>query len=191
MTPRDADPEDKDRRPKSPFDEFFRGMGLDPREFDRLFDDMQRSLQEAFRNMGGIEPGRPYVHGFSFKIGPDGKPQISEFGNRPQRPSKGAARPVFSEEREPVTDLIEEAKQISVTMELPGIDKKDIDIRVAEHELEIHVDTPHRKYYKSLKLPAPVKPTTTKATYKNGVLDVVVEKERPPQPKAGHRVKVE
>lgn len=182
------DPRDPRRR-RSPFDEFFEGMGFRTGEFDKMFDEMQRALAEALRNMGGFEPGKPYVHGFSFKIGPDGKPMVTEFGNRPQR-SKAGAAPVLSDAREPLTDVIEEAKQIAVTLEMPGVDKKDIDIRVTEQELEIHVDTESRKYHKSLRLPSRVKPDTTKASCKNGVLDIVVQKERESKPK-GFKVSVE
>lgn len=191
MNPDPSDPKDKPRRDRSPFDEFFRGFGIDPAEFDKVFDEMQRSLQDALKNMSGVEPGKPYVHGFSFKIGPDGRPHVTEFGNRRQAPLKAGAKPVLSEEREPVTDLIEEEGQISVTLEMPGVDKKDIDIRVTERELEIHVDTPQRKYFKSLKLPSEVKPPTTKASYKNGVLDITMEKARRSPTKGGHKVRVE
>lgn len=189
MTPED-EPRDPRRKPKTPFDDFFKGFGIEPEEFNRMFDDMQRSLQEALKNMGGVEPGKPYVHGFSFKLGPDGKPQFSEFGNRAQKPIKGA-KPVLSDEREPLTDVIEEAKQIAVTVEMPGVEKKDIDIRVTENELELGVDVPDRKYHKLVKLPAAVQPTTTKASYKNGVLDITVQKQKPSEPKTGHRVKVD
>ncbi|RLF10715.1 MAG: Hsp20/alpha crystallin family protein, partial [Thermoprotei archaeon] len=40
----------------------------------------------------------------------------------------------------------------------------------------ISVDTERRKYYKEVKLPARVKPDTAKASYKNGVLEVKLEK---------------
>lgn len=193
MTPQerdDEDPKNDPRRAKNPFDEIFRGFGINPGEFDRMFEQMNRALQDALKNVGGFEPGKPYVHGFSFKVGPDGKPSVSEFGNRAQRPVKGN-KPILSEEREPVTDLIEEKGQIAVTLEMPGVDKKDIEIRVTEQELEILVDTPERKYAKTLKLPAQVQPTTTKASYKNGVLDITIQKVKPSGAKEGHRVRVD
>lgn len=170
-------PEDDPRRkktPKNPFDDLFRGFGFPTRDFERMFDEMQRSIANALNNIGNIEPGKPYVHGFTFKIGPDGKPHVAEFGNRPGVPSKG--KPVFSDEREPITDVIEEARTVAVTLEVPGVQKKDIDLRVTETELEVSVDNEARKYHKRIALPARVKPNTTKATYNNGVLDVTIEK---------------
>jgi HSP20 family protein len=186
------EPEDDPRRrkmPTNPFDDLFKGLGLAGKDFERLFDEMQRSLAGALNNVGNMEPGKPYVHGFSFKIGPDGKPHMSEFGNRSQMPTKG--KPVFSDEREPLTDVIDEGKTLSVTLEVPGVEKKDIDLRVTESELEVSVDNEARKYHKRIALPTRVKPPTTKATYKNGVLDVTIEKVITSEPKKGFRVSVD
>lgn len=187
--PEVPDPNERKKRPTDPFDEFFKGFGLSGRDFERMFEEMQRSISSALSNLGSLEPGKPYMHGFTFKVGPDGKPHVSEFGNRPANPLRG--KPAFSEEREPLTDVIEEAKSIAVTLEMPGIDKKDIDLRVTEAQIEINVDNEKRKYHKLVRLPTPVKPQTTKATYKNGILDVSVEKLAPSEPKKGHRVSVE
>lgn len=174
--------------PKDPFD-ILRGLGLGGKDFERMFEEMQRSIADMMKNMGNIEPGKPYVHGFTFKMGPDGKPHVAGFGNKTSVPTKG--KPVFTDEREPITDVIEEAKSIAVTVEMPGIEKKDIDLRVTEAEVEINVDTDLRKYHKLVKLPKPVKPPTTKATYKNGVLDVTIEKVAQSEPKKGFKVSVD
>ena len=178
----------KKKDPTDPFD-IFRGMGIGGKDFERMFEEMQRSIADMMKNMGKMEPGKPYVHGFTFKMGPDGKPHVSEFGNKAGVPRPG--KPVFSDEREPITDVIEEAKTIAVTVEMPGIEKKDIDLRVTETELEINVDTELRKYHKLIKLPKAVKPPTTKATYKNGVLDVTIDKVAQSEPKKGFRVSVD
>ncbi len=167
-------------------DEWMRRMGIDPRDFQRLFDDMQRNLEEAFRNMGD-DPSKGFVSGFNFRMGPDGKPQFNTFGNKPhvKRPGgqpgevSGTGKPGISiDEREPLTDVIEDAVSVATTMELPGVDKSDIDLKMTEDSLEISVDTERRKYHKRVRLPAKVDPSTTKATYNNGILDVTVQKVR-------------
>lgn len=155
-------------------DEWLRQMGIDPAEFPRLAENMQRSLQDAFRNIGQ-EPGKSFVSGFSVRVGPDGKPQFSSFGNKPAEVGDGKLK-VMPEGREPLTDVIEDPVSVSVTMELPGVDKRDINLHMTEEELEITVDTEARKYHKRVRLPAKVDPKTTKATYNNGILDVVVRK---------------
>ena len=73
-------------------------------------------------------------------------------------------------------DVYEEEDSIKVVAEVPGVDKNDINLNVTEKKLIISVDTPQRKYYKEVDLPAEVDPQSSKATYKNGVLEVVLKK---------------
>lgn len=167
--------------PFANLDAWLRSMGVDPTDFRKMADEMQRNLQEALRSMGQ-DPSRSFVSGFSVKVGPDGKPTFNTFGNKPQvKPSQsgGKVPTVVADEREPLTDVIEDARQVSITMELPGVEKKDINVHMTADELEISVDNERRKYHKRVRLPAKVDPKTTKATYTNGVLDVTVQKVKP------------
>jgi HSP20 family protein len=172
------DPDEWERRRKEhPFDkidELFEQFGIDPNEFDRMFRDMHRNVLDAMKSGSGIEPGKPFVAGFSFKMGPDGRPIIENFGNRPQRVPGGIAK--MSDEREPVTDVVDEGDKIAVTMEIPGVDKSEIRLQARDDALEVSVDSERRKYHKIVRLPATVKPQSAKATYKNGVLDVTMER---------------
>jgi HSP20 family protein len=161
-------------------DAWLRGMGVDPADFRKMADEMQRNLQEALRSMGS-DPSKSFVSGFSVKVGPDGKPTFNTFGNKPQvRPNPAGAGKgiphVVANEREPLTDVIEDARQVAITMELPGVEKKDINVHMTDEELEISVDNEVRKYHKRVRLPTKVDPKTTKATYNNGILDVTVQK---------------
>jgi len=176
---------DKDRRRKDPFDLF----GLDD-EFERMFREMERMMHNAFRMPDKLEPGKSFVRGFSFRVGPDGKPHFEEFGNH-QVSSKGGNTSI-SDEREPLTDVMDGPTDISVTVELPGVEKDDIDLRVTEDQLEITVDTIQRKYHKTVEFSGDVKPKTTKATYKNGILDVVVQRKKPQAKEDdGYRVNID
>lgn len=174
--------------PMAGMDKWLRDMGIDPAEFRGLVDDMQRGLQDALRSMGQ-EPGRSFVSGFNVRVGPDGKPRFSTFGDRPKVASEGGMPSIRGQDREPLTDVLDEGPQVSVTMELPGVDKKDIDLHMTERRLEVGVDTDRRKYHKLVKLPAKVDPQTTKATFKNGILDVTVQKLAADEP--GVRIDVE
>jgi len=145
-------------------------------ELDREFEEMERNIGKMFEEMrkasieGHAEEG-PYVYGFSMRVGPDGKPHVEEFGNVSDREGTD-----ISMDREPLTDVIEGNNEISIIAELPGIEKKDIELSATEDSLSIKVDTPERKYHKELRLPARVKPDTTKASYKNGVLEVKLKR---------------
>jgi len=182
--------EDKNRRRKNPFD----FIGDD--EFERIFDEMQKMFENVnFKDLmedmlrNGIEPNKRFIRGFSVNIGPDGKPKIQEFGNRPIRSPKGTS--TISDEREPLTDIIEGDSDIAITIEIPGVEKDNIDLNVTEETLEIKVDAPERKYHKVVNLPNKVKTKSTKATYKNGILDIVLDKKDNKKGGSGYKVSIE
>jgi HSP20 family protein len=185
------DDEEPNRRRKNPFD------FLDDDDFERIFDEMQKmfesdNFKEIIGNMvrNGIDPNKRFVRGFSFHIGPDGKPRIEDFGNRPIKSPEG--EPKISDEIEPLTDIIEGDNDVAVTVEIPGVEKEDIDLHATDDVLEITVKNhPERKYHKRLNLPCDVIPKTTKATYKNGILDVVIKRKEKKKPGEGYKVNVE
>lgn len=180
-----SDDEDRNRRNNDPFDRF-----RNEDEFDKIFNAMERMMQRAFRDMstGDIKPGKSFVRGFNVHIGPDGKPRIQEFGNYPKKARNGETK--FSEEREPLVDIIENYDKVAITVEIPGVEKKDIDLDVKDEKLEIKVVHPERKYHKVIGLPCNVKPKTTKATYKNGVLDIEIEKKEKGDSNSGYKVNI-
>lgn len=137
----------------------------------------------------------PFVYGYSMTIGPDGKPQIREFGNiKPSLGSEsfGTRRPRLDvkEEREPLVDVMSTNNEVKVVVELPGVEKEDIKMYGTERVLTISVDTPQRKYYKEIDLPAPVDPKTAKAAYKNGVLDITLTKKKEQKKPKGEPIEV-
>jgi HSP20 family protein len=180
------DERNRRRRDRDPFDML---RNLD--EFNGIFRAMERMMEKAFRDMpvGDIKPGRSYVHGFNINIGSDGKPRIQEFGNYPKKAPNGETR--MSEEREPLVDIIENRDNVAITVELPGVEKEDIDLDINDEKLEINVDRHDRKYRKIIYLPCNIKPKTTKTTYKNGVLDIEIEKKEKGDDKGGYKVNIE
>jgi len=163
------------------FEEMFKGMDL-PKELIR-----ERKLPDGatVREMG------PFVYGYSFSVGPDGKPVIREFGNVKPSISGGTsdARPKLTvkDEREPLVDAIVNDETVKVVAELPGVEKPDIAVECDGRTLTLKVDTEKRRYYKRLDLPAEVDPDTSKANYKNGVLELVLTRRtKGPKPKQIH-----
>jgi HSP20 family protein len=166
-------------------------------DIDHMLREMEKMMEEEFKDFTAKVPKDyvkerklpdgstvkefgPFVYGYSMKIGPDGKPEIREFGNI----KKSLKGPQVKEEREPLVDVVETDGEISVVVELPGVEKSDIKLHGTEDSLEISVDTPQSKYYKEVTLPAKVKVKEAKSSYKNGVLEVVFPKaEAPKEPK--------
>ena len=103
---------------------------------------------------------------------------------------KKGEKPTVDTSREPLTDINETDDQIAITVELPGVNKEDIDINVMEDKVEVNVKTESRKYFKSIDLTSMVETESSKATYKNGILDLVLTKKESDKPK-GTKVKVD
>ena len=179
------------RRRRNPFDTF----GIDDDfirdllDDDRVMGDIRRMAEEMMKMFTTAQPGKPFVHGFKIQYGPDGKPKIEDFGNKPIKSPKGES--LISEEREPLTDIIEGDNDVAVTVEIPGVEKEDIDLNVTKENIEIRVDNLQRKYHKNLDLPCDVLPKTTKATYKNGILDVVIKRSEKKKPGSGYKVNID
>ncbi|AEB95621.1 MAG: archaeal heat shock protein Hsp20 [Metallosphaera sp.] len=146
------------------------------------FDDLVRQIEEEFEQMereffkaaekGGTTGYKPYVYGFKVTMGPDGKPVVEEFGNVKRIGNK----PLLTEEREPLVDVIEKNDEIRVVVEVPGVDKNDIKVKINGDILVISANSQDKKYYKEVELPAAVDENSAKANYKNGVLEVVMKK---------------
>jgi HSP20 family protein len=194
MSSDDSDfPEWTKRRRKTPFDKdpFFG-------DIDRVFHEMEKMMAEEFKSFtekvpkdyvqerklpdgSTVKEFGPFVYGYSMRIGPDGKPEIQEFGNI--KKSQKGLPPQVKEEREPLVDVVETNNEVRVVVELPGVEKTDIKLHGTEDTLEIAVDTPQYKYGKEVNLPAKVRVKEAKSTYKNGVLEVVLPKVEVSKPK--------
>jgi len=174
---------------------------------DRFFDEMDKTMEEMFKEAfsempkdlirerklsggGTVKEMGPFVYGYSVTMGPDGKPIVREFGN--VKPSlragpRGAPKLEVKEEREPLVDVIVN-NDVKVVAELPGVDKKDIKLDASDRALTIAVNTEDHRYYKKIDLPTDIDPDSSKASYKNGVLEVTLAKR---QKKEGKGIRVD
>ena len=179
------------------FPEWFKRRARFP--MNNWFDDFERNFEKMFEQMelpkdlirerktpdgGTVKEMGPFVYGYSFSLGPDGKPVIREFGN--VKPSLrggpfGTSKPSLDvkEEREPLVDTMVQADTVKVVAELPGVEKSDIALECDGRNLVLKVDNDKHRYYKSLPLPVEVDPDTSKASYKNGVLELILQRKSP------------
>ncbi|MGD8565848.1 MAG: Hsp20/alpha crystallin family protein [Candidatus Bathyarchaeota archaeon] len=132
----------------------------------------------------------PFVYGYSVTVGPDGKPNVREFGNVKTGTQMGRPRINIQEKREPLADVMTTDGEVKVIVELPGVEKKDIKLHGTEKKLTISVDTPQRKYFKEVNLPVETDPKKAQSCYKNGVLDVTLPKKKEKKPK-GELINIE
>lgn len=111
---------------------------------------------------------------------------------------------VASPKWKPPTDVYETATEIVVHMDVAGVRPEDFTVEYAEGVLTIAGERPARgegkRHYhamevqigpfeRRLRLPVPVDPTSLRATYDQGFLEVLLTK-LPPRPSGSHTVKV-
>jgi len=104
----------------------------------------------------------------------------------------------------PSVDLVETDRQIVVEAEIPGMEKKDIQVSLSGRQLTLSGEKSHEEkeirrghhlmerawgaFHRVLELPADVDPSRVNATYKNGVLKVTLQKTKEHQ---GRAIKIE
>ena len=149
-------------------------MSDDPRKelrdtldaLDRYFEELEKEVQEAVRKglSGSRRSFSPFMAGFSFNLGPQGKPAIQFFGNNPSMEGY----------RSPLTEQVLDEKSgiLRLILDMPGVEKSDIDLSVAEDKVVIKAERGARKYKAEIGLRAEVEPESGKAEYKNGVLEI-------------------
>lgn len=113
------------------------------------------------------------VYGLSVRVGLGRKPIIEQFGNI-QETESGT---VVAETREPLVDVLDEGDHLVMLVELPGVEEKDIRVKVEGDILELSASTRDRKYHKEVLLPSAVDPASLKTTYRNGVLEIRLVKQ--------------
>jgi HSP20 family protein len=145
----------------------FKGLG-------NLIDLASKLSEEGVDKKGevrGLPTGVKGVYGFSIRT-LAGKPVIESFGNI-RETAKG---PVVEEVQEPIVDVFDEKDHILVIAELPGVSEDRIKVEVAGDILNLTASDSNRKYAKEILLPSKVKPESVKTAYKNGILEITLEK---------------
>jgi len=168
--------------------------------WDNIFDRMLEDINAMFRDFAKWpqHPGRtrpfmfddksedelidkdseirgPFVYGFRYRLGPDGKPEFEEFGNVRTSP-RGA---IASDSREPLVDILHGSDELKILIELPGVRKEDISLKTTENSMRIVAIHGDYRYEKILDLPVEVQPESATAQYNNGVLQVTLKVRHP------------
>ena len=135
-------------------------------ELDDYFEVLERDIQEAVRkSMDSAKFGKPFVAGFSFRMGPEGKPSIQVFGDNPVR---------HDGFRSPINEQILDEKNgvLRLVLEMPGVEKSDIKVEATEDTAVITAENDGRKYRAEIGLKSPVMPDSGRAEYRNGILEI-------------------
>ena len=159
-------------------------------EFNRIFGRMSSS----FFNIGDIfeefktneDNTGPHYYGCTMTVGPDGKPIVKEYGN-----VKPELLPA-SNTREPIVDTIFDEKEnlVKLVAEIPGVEKSDVKVLVQDKLVNISAEHDEKKYHVNVPIQYKVDENSAKASYKNGILELVFKLAKDEKPK-GKTVEVE
>ena len=158
-------------------------------EIDRIF----KKVSSSFFNTNDIfeefksnsSDSGPCYYGYTMTVDPDGKPVVQEYGNvKPDQPS-------ISDTREPMVDTIvdEKEKVVKLIVEMPGVEKTDVKIVVEDKIVDLSAEHDKKKYHVKVPLQHKVDENSAKASYKNGILELIFKlvEEKP----KGKKVEVE
>jgi len=100
-------------------------------------------------------------------------------------PSK--SRP-FMQKRKEIGSVEDRDTELVLSADLPGIEREDIELKVDSHSIAFSAKTEERNYDYGQSFDFELNPEEVKATFVNGVLDVVVQKAEGTQ---GKTIKIE
>jgi HSP20 family protein len=141
-------------------------------EIDRIFKSMSTSFFDVNNVFGEFKDNSnsgPLFYGYTMTVGPDGKPSVQEYENvKPDRPH-------ISDAREAIVDTIvdEKEKVVKLIAEMPGVEKTDVKILVDKNVVDITAEHGEKKYHCKVPLQHKVDENSAKATYKNGILQLI------------------
>ena len=117
---------------------------------------------------------RHFTQGYKITTNPDGRTKITKIGNR--HPKELRLNFQKNEDPKPLLDIIQTKKEVMVVIELPGVNKKDININVSNKELLVSAKKSNTLFSKKIDLPIKINKNKSSAVYKNGVLTITLPK---------------
>jgi len=167
----------------SDFEEFFRDMELFNRKLtERMFKEME-DIEKRIRS-GELEG--------EWDVKPIERPGVKGYVARGRFWSSETpeiSKHALEEVREPLTDVFEDKESIKLYVELPGVEKEDIQLNITEGKAEIKA----KNFYKLVDLPTrDADSEKASADYKNGVLKVTIPKvKKTVEGKEKQKIKIE
>ncbi|MCX6566512.1 MAG: Hsp20/alpha crystallin family protein [Candidatus Aminicenantes bacterium] len=112
---------------------------------------------------------------------------------------KGEEKDMFTSNWAPAVDIYETANELVLTAEVPGIDEKDIEIKVEDNTLTLkgerkfeketkeenfhRIERSYGSFFRAFSLPNSIDSDRIQAEHENGVLRVVMPKRQELKPK--------
>ena len=148
----------------------FEGIGSFINALSKMQEKGGISETGEIKGLGGKVKG---MYGFNIRTLANGTAKVEHIGHVVKKTPKG---PVVEEVREPIVDVFDEDDHILVVAELPGIEESDVKIEVKGDILTLSAERGEKKYSKEILLPSKVKEKNLNPSYKNGILEIKLER---------------
>ncbi len=92
--------------------------------------------------------------------------------------------------REPLSRIIEKNDKMIIEIELPGVEKKNISLKITENSVEVKAEKKSESeirkkgFYRKFALPEMIIVGNPKAEYTNGLLRIEIQRKKIPEKKA-------
>ncbi len=110
-------------------------------ELDKYFEEFEKDVQDFARNSISAAhlKTEPYIAGFSFRLGPEGRPDIQLFGDSSL--NHDGFRSPMSEQ------ILDEKKGVlRLVLDMPGVEKADIQVEATDDTAVVTAERESRKY---------------------------------------------
>ena len=146
------------------------------REIQNMFESLRliEMLQEIRRNE--FRANNWFAYNFIIKSPAIKEPMSQKFESCPIKITQKTTKK-FKEDR-PSFDIITYDNEVTITVDMVDTRKENIDLWITKDTIEIMPNNPKRKYHRLVNLPCDVKSKTATFTYKNGILDIIIKREK-------------
>ena len=144
------------------------------RQTEQIFKELEQKMSEKLRiEDNDYSDVGMFVYEFSINIEKNNKPKIKKIKHvKSISEAKSFLEDLYSNEE--LVDILENEKEFKIILEILGIKKSEIKIRVTENSIIIFAE--NQKYWKKISMPKKIKPNLVKSTYNNGILEINVKK---------------
>ncbi|MFH1587417.1 MAG: Hsp20/alpha crystallin family protein [Candidatus Diapherotrites archaeon] len=138
-----------------------------PFDFEKLEDMMDELMDALFEAEEENLRGRPAIMGFSIRLDSEGNPKMQEFGNI----AKNKKNPAVLKAREPLVDLIYFNNDLTLTAEMPGVERGDLEVNISGNEIEL-LTRGQIHFYKRIAIDRQIKSKGMKISLNNGIVEI-------------------
>ncbi|MGC8669812.1 MAG: Hsp20/alpha crystallin family protein [Candidatus Micrarchaeia archaeon] len=156
----------------------------DINELNKYINKIINALISQNGDAKGIFDNNAFQYGINIKFDSNGMPTIESANGNPAIQSQ-----VKKLDEDPLFDIIEKDNEVIIDISLPGVKAENIRIDSSENSVHIAASGESHSYNKKIDLPVNVDPLSGKATFNNGILEIVFKKKSSTSSSIGIEIK--